>query len=320
MKLRGAYAREYVYLICCELQAKEGPQFVYIAIDGFSQYIFMLGAYPDFTDNTYVTVVNKLLTDPKFTSGTGNFNLILGFGKNVHKKLNDQVNSQGGTVSYDPRFIIDKIWPVIQKAFQGKNSLRPVSLEVQMIDTWVNFLNPSMITNMALPKNLSNKSQQLLNDFKEQFVAGVDHITFVEEQAAEVIQNTTHSELEKAILYLKDVESHNGIFYIKAESLNTTSDFIYRLSQEIDQTNIFCIRLQGTKQALSVASFRHNGAFQIHTPSGMADAYNTVKLIFSSRNNKDLKVNYNPNAVGVNSAGLKLIPVAKHLFVSLNRE
>jgi hypothetical protein len=324
IKVTAKYPREIVYVMSCQ-DLKSGRLF-FFGLDDFSKLIFPLGIYEDFNDSVYEKVINDLLNDKTFKEGKGKFNLVVGFGEQVCLNLAPKISSIHGNIVYDPDLAIESSWGFVQNAFKGNAlmNLKPVSLAIRKVDTWIKFLNPEFITKvLPVPKEFSSDAKVLLTDFKEQFQSGIEHVAFVSRESTDRILNLTPDETQGLLSELQEIPDHNGIIYLDLGN-GFTSDFVYRLTHFNEGINIVCFRQESERGprslAVCICSFTKGGAFLLHSPSGMGDSYNTAKLVsIVMRPNKVLKevfVNYNKEMFGLNATKEnRLIPVAKYLYV-----
>lgn len=317
------YPREIVYVMSC--QDLNSGHLLFLGMDDFSKLLFPLGIHENFSDETYEKVVIDLLNNKTFNEGKGKFKLVVGFGEQACWNLTPKIEAMQGEIVYDPDLAIKSTWEYIQRAFKGNPmlKLKPVSLSMKKIETWVNFLNPDFIRRaLPIPKEFSPASKALLTDFKDQFQTGLEHVAFVDLNSTRRIMSLSQNEIERLVGELQEIPNHNGIIYLDLGN-GFTSDFVYRLTRFDEGINIVCFRQEsetGKESAgVSICSFKKGGAFVLHSPSGIGDSYNTAKLVsIVMRPNKvlnDIFVNYNKDAVGMKSTRVDLIPVAKYLYV-----
>lgn len=318
------YPREIVYVISC-LEKNTGSLF-FIGLDDYSKYMFSLGMYDGFSDEIYKTAIFNLLSDEKFRQAKGKFRLVVGFGEQVCRELEPEINKMMGEITFDPNLAINSSWEYVQQVF--KNSphfdIKPVSMAMTKVKTWSNFLSPEFVRHaLPIPPNFTSQSKELLTDFIEQFPSGIEHIAMVDINATKrIINNLTQEEVAELLSELHEIPSHNGIIYLDVGN-GFTSDFIYRLTHFDGGVNLVCYRMESERGpkfgAIAICSFKKRGAFVLHTPSGMSDSYRTAQLVSvvmrSGKVLSDVYVNFNKEATGINPEGLDLIPVAKHLYV-----
>lgn len=327
IKVNTKYAREVVYVISC-LEQNSG-NLLFFGLDDYSKLMFPLGIYQSFNDEIYEQVVNTLLEDETFKQGLGKFKLVVGFGEGACKKLEPKIKALQGEIVYDPDLAINSSWEFIQQAMNRvpMMNIKPVSLTMNKVDTWTMFLDRKFISEaIAIPKQLSITCQELLADFKQQFPTGLDHVALVDLKTTKRTMAATQAEILGLLAELPNIQAHNGIIYLDIGN-GYTSDFVYRFTHFEGGVNIVCFRLDpelGRDQtSVVICSFNKQGSMLLHTPSGKEDGANTAKLISMVMRNgsvlKDITVNYNKDAVGINEAALDLIPVAKYLYVSSGR-
>ncbi len=120
----GSHAREITYLISCVAQTQAGKSYLYVGVDAYSKYVFHLGTFPDFDDHSFRKAVKNLLNDKMFQQASGSFTLVLGFGNEIIKQIQEEVALSGGSVIYDPERVVSHAWPIIEQAVSQSSKLK----------------------------------------------------------------------------------------------------------------------------------------------------------------------------------------------------
>ena len=320
MTISTSRPRERLYLISC-LEQNSG-HYIFFAVDDFSKMLFSLGTFESVSDKIYEEVIINFTKDRTFNQHTGPFTFIAGFGKEVCEGLKNSISKLEGDIIYNPKEAIDNAWETIVNAFTGNLTfnLKPVYASVTKISTWTRYLDVEFIRKF-LPdfKDLPEAAQGLIQDFKTQFPAGIDHASFVDAKAAEQI--IKRQDYQNFIMALLNVPSHNGIYYVDIGN-GQFSDFVYRFTNVDGWVNIVCFREQGNIEGVVVGSFATKGSMELRTPSGMSDLLISAKLIAMGNSKQELlhgiKINYNPDGAGANRLDPKraVISIEKFLYMT----
>jgi hypothetical protein len=322
--MKSKAARELIYVISCT-EINTG-KLVFFALDDYSKFLFLLGIYESFNDETYKLTIRNLLNDPNFKLYKNPFTLVIGYGENVCREIEPELNTIGGHALYDVDRAINNAWPTVQEAFKNKMNLRPVSIAARKQEFSSNFMDSHFISNLQFPSSLNRKCHELLNDFKIHFVSGIDHSTFVTLEAVQSIQNLTQSQIAQAISSLSKTPSQNGMF-MADQGNGHYLESIFRMTNRNDQIEFLCFQFQQSSksQGVTACTLLPDGQIELHTPSGLNSSHILMKLIAANNPNisglTEFTSKYNPNAFGIKADGLPstIINVAKLLYLTTKK-
>lgn len=108
-------ALEFVAFFHVVVPTGEGPGFVFLAVDAFSQYAFQLGVEPDASADSVLRCIRRLLSDAKFVSKAHRgFTLVLGDHKSLSDAIAAVIEPSNGRVLIDREFNAHLSKPVIE--------------------------------------------------------------------------------------------------------------------------------------------------------------------------------------------------------------
>lgn len=98
--MRASKPREVLYFIVTEVTTiLEGKFYFYLAVDGYSHYMFFLGNTAELTDETYIDHVKKLLQHEAFTCHSGNYTLVTYSRSHLVPKISDLLSPLGACIN-----------------------------------------------------------------------------------------------------------------------------------------------------------------------------------------------------------------------------
>ena len=114
--MKASKPREVLYFIVTEVTTKqEGTFYFYLAVDGYSHYMFFLGNSAELTDEAYVDHIKKLLVHKEFTCHSGNYTLVTYSRSHLVSVISDLISPWGACVN-NPGLVAQNALPDLAAA------------------------------------------------------------------------------------------------------------------------------------------------------------------------------------------------------------
>jgi len=98
---------------------EDGIVYTFLALDDYSEYLFMLGTERVLNEKTLLNNITNLLNKKDFCKNlTNKFTLILPFGNDIKNEIDTIISSYNGNVIFDEKLVSKKFKPVF-KVFKG---------------------------------------------------------------------------------------------------------------------------------------------------------------------------------------------------------
>ena len=106
---------EYVAFFHFEIRLKDGPGYIYLALDAFRDYAFSLGVEREVTDEMVLRKIYFLMEDPEFESYAAHgFTIVLGEHQNLVDSIQSIIRPLNGNVLFDTAFNHQMAIPVLE--------------------------------------------------------------------------------------------------------------------------------------------------------------------------------------------------------------
>jgi hypothetical protein len=106
---------EYVAFFTVQLATREGPAFLYLAVDAFTAYAFHLGLERDESPDHILKYIYNLTEDPEFLRHADDgFTLVLEKYEDLSERINSIINPMGGKLLFNKTYNHHIALPVLK--------------------------------------------------------------------------------------------------------------------------------------------------------------------------------------------------------------
>ncbi len=118
--MKATYPLQYVCLFSVDMPTAEGDAFIFLAVDVFSEFVFMTGIEKDRNKKNVIKHVKLLVNHKEFQRKLPvPFTLVFHKYKTLTKDINKIIKPLGGKMIVDDILVTEALLPVVEDLFKS---------------------------------------------------------------------------------------------------------------------------------------------------------------------------------------------------------